>query len=75
MIRSTIVLCTAAMLGGCVVLPLDYAYRDYDYRDRGYRDYGYRDGDRDYRDRGYRHRHDWGDRDRGDLRWRDDDRR
>ena len=70
MIRSTIVLCIAALLGGCVVLPLEYAYRDYDYRDRGYRDDGYRDGDR-----GYRHRHDWGDRDRGDWRRRDDDRR
>ena len=68
MTRSTIVTCIAALLGGCVVLPLDYAYRDYGDRDYGYRDDG-------YRDRGYGHKHGWDDRDRGRWHRRHDDHR
>lgn len=67
MTRAAIVISIAALLGGCVVLPLDYAYHDHGYR--------YDDRYDRYRDRGYGHRHDWGDRDRGGWYRRYDDRR
>ena len=48
MIRAIILIFVTALLGGCVILPLDYAYRD-----RGY-------GHRDHADRYYRYGYDYG---------------